>query len=165
MSALETETWFRQYGESVHRRCLKIMRNEAEAWDITQDVFVRAHRNAAALKDQKAVLSWLLTIADRCCFTCLRKNRTAVRRESHFELESGGPELARNHLEAAVTNQRTVIKLLARFPNDIQQIVALRYLDELELEEIAILLGYSAKTVKRRLDKFLKKSKRLLEES
>jgi DNA-directed RNA polymerase specialized sigma24 family protein len=44
--------------------------------------------------------------------------------------------------------------LLESFPLDVQEVVYLRHIDGLDLEEIALTIGVSTKTVSRKLQQF-----------
>ena len=68
-------------------------------------------------------------------------------------------------LEAQLEHKRTVAALLTHFSQKIQEIVVLRYFDELEVKEISKRTGLSERTVARRLSKFHERSRRLLMES
>ena len=156
-----TEQWFRQYGEPIYRRCRRLLRDDAAAWDMTQEVFVRAHKSANSFRGDTSVLSWLLTIADRRCFTAMRKRRSDQEKIENLAME-GVEYKTSEGMEQMLVECDLVSKLLGRFDEDVQQIVVLRFFDELEQEEIASRLGISRKTVHRKLEKFFASSRKIL---
>jgi RNA polymerase sigma-70 factor (ECF subfamily) len=160
MSIEQTEQWYQRYGEAVHRRCVRLLRDETLAWDTTQDVFLKAHRNAGTFRQDSSVLYWLLTIADRACFSVLRKKKLRTDREStHLSpVESDGVV----DLESVLVGSDLMTRLLSHFKEDVQQIAVLRFIDELEQEEIASRLNISRKTVYRKLQYFCDTAKKLL---
>ena len=59
--------------------------------------------------------------------------------------------------------EQVVHQLLSRVKPDVQQIVMLRYFDELELSQIATRMQVNEKTVRRKLSKFLDAARKQLE--
>jgi RNA polymerase sigma factor (sigma-70 family) len=157
----QTEQWYQQYGESVYRRCLWILRDEETAKDVLQEVFVRAHRGAASFRGDASVLTWLYTIADRRCFTMMHRKKKQLLQTADSEVGEVQVQTDMD-IENMLATSKTVAALMARFGEDVQQIVVLRFFDELEQEEIASQLGISRKTVQRKLDRFYRHSKVIL---
>ncbi|NTX17428.1 RNA polymerase sigma factor [Myxococcus sp. CA056] len=160
----QTEGYYRRYGEAVHRRCLRLLGDDALAWDSTQEVFLRAHANLTQLRAAGSALSWLLTVADRQCFSVLRRRRTevtsALTRLAPLPDAHASPEAT---LERLLVDADLVRRVLAHCPEDVQRIVAHRFIDELEQEQIATLLDVSRKTVQRKLQAFFDTARRLLD--
>src|SRR5438067_724987 len=68
----KVEALYRQFGPAVFRRCLKLLRNPAEAEDATQEVFVRVCRHLDSWTRGESPLAWIYSIATRYCLTMLR---------------------------------------------------------------------------------------------
>jgi RNA polymerase sigma factor (sigma-70 family) len=158
-----TESWYRQYGEAVHRRCLRLLGDDALAWDFTQEVFLRAHQQAAALRQAPSALSWLLTIADRQCLSALRRRRVEDRAALRERVHALALPTLDDALERSLIEADLVVQVLAHCAEDVQQIVVHRFIDELEQEQIAQLLDISRKTVIRKLQAFYATARALLE--
>jgi RNA polymerase sigma factor (sigma-70 family) len=159
-----TEGYYRRYGEAVFRRCRRLLGDEALAWDMTQEVFLRAHAHLQQVRSASSPLSWLLTVADRQCFSVLRRRRTEA--SGALALQAPGPGFATapdDALERLLVDADLVRHVLAHCPEDVQRIVAHRFLDELEQEQIAARLDVSRKTVQRKLQAFLDTARRLLD--
>ncbi|WP_426754393.1 RNA polymerase sigma factor [Myxococcus sp. Y35] len=160
----ETEGYYRRYGEAVYRRCRRLLGDDALAWDMTQEVFLRAHAHLKQVRDASSPLSWLLTVADRQCFSVLRRRRTEAASAITLRAPAVGahtsPDAA---LERLLVEADLVRHVLAHCPEDVQRIVAHRFIDELEQEQIAALLDVSRKTVQRKLQAFFDTARRLLE--
>ena len=54
---LDTLMFFEAYYDRIHRYILSIMRDDAEADDLTQETFLRAYRQRDSLRDTGAVIS------------------------------------------------------------------------------------------------------------
>ncbi|MBW1872955.1 MAG: RNA polymerase sigma factor [Deltaproteobacteria bacterium] len=130
---------------------MRLTRNQTQALDLMQEVFLRAHRYRKSFRGDSSPLTWLFTISDRCFFDLVRKKVEPV---SGSDVET----FVRDEQEGAETiflRHDLVAKLLARAPKDVRQIVIHRYFDELEHKQIAARLNINEKTVRRKLEKFL----------
>ncbi len=132
------------------------MRNEAQAKDMVQEVFLRAHRYRNTFRGDASPMSWLFTISDRCCFDAMRK----VEFEVGDQIETFVAN-EREGSEAVFQRQDLVAKLLSRASKDVRQIVVHRFFDELEHQQIAQLLGINEKTVRRKLEKFFRTARKI----
>lgn len=155
---MNIEAWYQCYAESVHRRCLRLCRNEEQALDLVQEVFLRAHRYRATFRGESSPLTWLFTLADRCFFDSLTPSKPVRTQREEIEalLEH---ELA--GLEESFASHDLVARLLSRADDDVKAIVVHRYFDELELQTIAQRLGLNERTVRRKLLRFLADARRL----
>ena len=154
---VDLESWYRRYGESVYRRCLRLCRDEHQAIDLTQEVFLRAHRYRDSYRGEASPMTWLFTLADRCFFDAAAKQRPqprAAELESFLAAERAGHD-------HAFEQHDLVIRLLARSPEDVRAIVLHRYFDEMDLATIADRLGINERTVRRKLERFLEQAERL----
>ena len=151
----EIESFYDQYGENVLYRCRQLLRDEAAAWDAMHQTFVRAIKYRKSYRGDASPRSWLFTIATRVCLDQIKKTPPTVSAEPEDRVQE-------SH-EARVNEREVVRRLLNRFPRPTQEIVELRYFDDLEIKEIAHRTGTSERTVARRLQEFLQKARRYLE--
>jgi RNA polymerase sigma-70 factor, ECF subfamily len=159
LSLEEIEAHYERYGSAVLHRCRQLLRNEAGAWDAMHQTFVRAIRYRETFRGDTSLLGWLYSIALRVCMDEIRiRRRDEVPPELVAAIESEGGSLAER-----LERQEIIALLLSSFSDEIQQIVVLRYFDELEVRQIAERTGLSERTVARRLNQFLVRSRRLLE--
>src|SRR6266508_2940130 len=61
------------YRSRIYRYILSIMHDPVEDDDLTQDVFLQAHRKLGSLRDPDALTSWLYRIATHVCYDRFRK--------------------------------------------------------------------------------------------
>ncbi len=71
---LSSAAVFEQYRERIYRYVLRMMRDPAEAEDLTQETFVRAHRKLENLKDEDSLTAWLYRIATHVCYDRFRQS-------------------------------------------------------------------------------------------
>lgn len=152
---VDIEAWYRRYGQRVYRRCLRMTRDEAQAWDLTQETFLKAHRRIGQFHGTASPLGWLYQIANRAFLDILRKKEPVVGLEVM--------ELVRDETEGhdvAFARHDLVVRLLRCAPKDVREIVLHRYFDEMENIQIAELMGINEKTVRRKLERFFASAKK-----
>lgn len=160
----DIERLYGQYGSSVLHRCRQLVRNEALAWDAMHQTFVRAIKYRKSYRAESQPRTWLFTIATRVCMDELRKrNKHALPSLDEAPEPHDDGELPQT-LEARLEQKKAVAHLLSLFSKRIQEIVVMRYFDELEVKEISEQTGLSERTVARRLSEFLARSRRILQE-
>jgi RNA polymerase sigma-70 factor (ECF subfamily) len=146
MTPDEVGALYERFGFPVYRRCLRILRDPALAEDVLQDVFVRVLRFGSGFRGG-SLLAWLLRIADRAALDRIGRDGVLApwRPKLDVDPELGSPLLQRP--EAS----RLLSELLTVLPRRLQEIAVLSYLDGMSQAEMAVALGCSTMTVKRRI--------------
>jgi RNA polymerase sigma-70 factor (ECF subfamily) len=133
---------YRRYSTHVYRYAYGVLRNRADAEDVTQTTFMNAFRALERGEDPRSPLNWLISIAHN---VCLQRFRTSSRRPQEVELdydvadglvdEDDGPgaEDIRRALGHLAFNQRAAI--------------VLREIEGRSYAEIAEVLGVSMSAV------------------
>lgn len=161
----DIENLYNRYGSNVLCRCRQLLRNEAAAWDAMHQTFVRAIKYRGSFRGDAEPMSWLFSIATRVCLDEIKGQRKTEHEDLEETREPADEAYAPRTMEDRLHQRQTVARLLHNFNAKIQEIVVLRYFDELEVREISAQTGLSERTVARRLSKFLQRSKRLLAEA
>lgn len=120
--------------------------------DMRQEVFLRALERIGGLRTPSALRGWLASIAVNVARETLRARR---RREwlSFFAPEEM-PDIADDNCEAdqdATATLRATYQVLSSLSADAQIAFTLRYIEGLELTEVAAACGVSLATIKRRI--------------
>src|SRR5436190_19549090 len=66
---------YRSYSDLVHRICLRMLRDPAEAEDAAQDVFFRVFLKINTFRGDSAFSSWLYRLTTNVALMRLRKNK------------------------------------------------------------------------------------------
>jgi RNA polymerase sigma-70 factor (ECF subfamily) len=66
---------FEKYHISVYSICYRYTRNEADACDLTQEVFIRVYRNLHKFKMRSKLFTWLYRITVNACISFKRRER------------------------------------------------------------------------------------------
>jgi RNA polymerase sigma-70 factor (ECF subfamily) len=146
-AALDIEDLTRRYGPMVLRRCRRLLRDEDEAMDACQDVFVRLIESKGRL-EARYPSSLLYTMATNLCLNRIRDRR---RRPATAD-EATLLRIASSERPGAAVEARTLLeRLFGRHPASSRTIAVLHYLDGLTLEEVAAEVGMSVSGVRWRL--------------
>ena len=145
--ALDVEALTGRYGPMVLRRCRRMLRDEDEALDACQDVFVRLLEHRTSL-DDRYPSSLLYRIATN---VCLNRIRDRGRRPT-----TSADELIASIAAADVPGAGSDAKLLLdwlfrRQPESSRAIAVLHYVDGLTHEEVAQRTRLSVSGVRKRL--------------
>ena len=140
------------YQHKVFGVALRMVKNRAEAEEIAQEVFLRAHRAADDFRGEAKLSTWLYAIASRLCLNHLasgERRRGHEGEETLTRLASGHAtpvdQLERSELESALH------RAIAELPDERRIVVVLRDLEGLSYEEIATALALPLNTVRSRL--------------
>ena len=139
-----------------------MLRDADAAEDVLQDVLLAIYRKLATLREPRAFAAWARRIASREIFRALRSKRAYD--QAHDELPPDLPDDADPPEPPDGLLQR-LPELLERVSPASRAVLALHYLDELTLDEIAAILDLPPGTVKSRLAYGLSTLRRLLDGS
>jgi RNA polymerase sigma-70 factor (ECF subfamily) len=146
---------YKKYGPVVYRRCLRLLRDQAEAQDATQEVFVKLLKHKEKLADPEVAVPWIFSVASNHCLNAIRDQKRHRDRLAAEPTEE--PAAMPEHDESGAAAQ-----LLASADPTTRQILEGVYLEGREKQEVAASMGISRKTVTRRLERFYENAKRLL---
>lgn len=147
MNGVDVEALTERYGPMVLRRCRQLLRDEDEAMDARQDVFVRVLERRGRI-DARHPSSLLYITATHVCLNRIRdRKRHAVPTDDH-ELE----RIATADDQEGASRARLLLdRLFRRQPASSRAMAVLHYVDGLTLEEVAAEVGLSVSTVRTRL--------------
>ncbi|MTI47288.1 RNA polymerase sigma factor [Sporosalibacterium faouarense] len=139
--------------EKVYAFCYFKVHNVLVAEDITQETFLKYFETTQYLEKGKK-LAFLYTIARNCCIDYFRKNK-------HTEILDDLSELTVEQSEDSIT-VIAVRSAVSKLSSKEQEIVLLRYTNELGIGEIAEYLDISRFALYRKLNEIKRKLKQNL---
>ena len=145
---MDVENLYYRYGPMVMRRCRQLLRDEDQALDTTQDVFVQLLQHRRRLKAEYPS-SLLYRMATNLCLNRIRNNRRRHETSGEEELLDRIADLEdpESRLEA-----RSVLDyLFGRHRESTRTIAVLHFVDRMTLEEVAREAGMSVSGVRKRL--------------
>jgi RNA polymerase sigma-70 factor (ECF subfamily) len=140
---------YEKYAAAVYARCRYLLRDDAEAKDALQDVFVKVLEALPTFRAQASPSTWMLRIATHHCLNLLRSGRAKWRDEVAQVAKDRKPSFE-------PPDKRELVRaLLSSAPEEAQEVAVLYFVDELSQAEIGEALGRSLPTVRKRLREFL----------
>lgn len=167
-NALAWEALVKQFQAKVYSVAYYYLRNSADAQDATQDVFIKVFNSLDTLeRSQVAFPAWLVTIARNSCLDRIRKTRTRLRYEDEYEKSGSNIALTRDTPESQGVEEqrrRLMYAALADFDDTNRDIVLLKEIQGLKLEEVATIMFLPVGTIKSRSNRArIALAKRLIE--
>lgn len=157
-----------RYADCVFSIIVRLVGNEMDARELTQDTFLRAFSHIGSYDARKASLStWLCRIGYHLTLDFQKRQR----RQMMFlaETEELLDDVSDEMLEAGLStgkeeNIRRLERLIDDLTDDERMLVTLYYYDDLPLAEIAYIMGIEAKPLAKRLYRIRKKLYKKLKE-
>jgi len=155
------EIIFRKYQGPVFHMVCRMVHGE-EAYDLTQEIFVKVLRSICAFKGDCKFSTWLYTIARNMCLNHLRDTRARTDREQYSlndspyrdgESDRDIPDPAADveRITEVRELQKIVDDILAELPDEQRLLITLRDLQHLSYDEISEITGLSLVNVKSKL--------------
>lgn len=136
----------RKYSSLVYFTAYRYVKNEFDAQDISQDVFVKVLSKLHTFKNHSSLQTWIYSITANQSKNFLRKKSLRkflrIDKEIAFEIEDKYQLNAQDHLESKESN-KLLLQELAKLPEKQKEVFSLRYFEDLSYAEISNLLGTS----------------------
>ena len=159
--AIDVEAWYERYGPMVIRRCRALLRNDDEAMDAVQDVFVNLLRSKGRLRDMFPS-SLLYTMATNVCLNRLRgKKREALDTGvSSAGLPDEGEVISVVDEGYEQVDAELLVKAILEDESEETRAICFMYhADGMTLSEIGETVGMSVSGVRKRLEAFRKRAR------
>jgi RNA polymerase sigma-70 factor (ECF subfamily) len=128
-----------QYGRKVYALCYRVMRNEEDAKDMVQEVFVRLYSKRSSFGGRSSLYTWIYRITLNMCFSQLKKRKAGT-----IPLEDVEPVLAAKE-EAGADRSRELRALLGNamesLPPKQRAVFSMRFYDKMSFKDIAEAMG------------------------
>lgn len=145
-----------KYKNQLYATVLRMTRNPQDAQDFVQDSFIKVYNNLDKYNASGSFSSWLYRVAINHCMDEFRKKQyTTVKVEIDEQLVVNP-----NHPEVIflkTEKSRQLERLVSTLPDDERLIILLRYVNEVNYEEISEIAGVPLSTVRNKLHRAKKK--------
>lgn len=131
---------FEKYNVPVYSICHRYTRNEADARDISQEVFIRIYRNLNKFHGRSKLFTWIYRITVNACISFKRSQRYTLPLK-----EQQAPEAAfRKHTQMKIAIDRALNML----PGRQRMAFLLRHFEGYSFGEIGEIMGISTGAAK-----------------
>ncbi len=152
----------REYQKRVYWHVRKMVIDHDDANDVTQEVFIKIHKNIENFREDAQLYTWIYKIATNECLSFLQ------RKKRRFFLPIGDVE---SELVAALDNspnisgdeiQLKLQKALLKLPDKQRLVFNMKYFDDMPYEQISEITGTSVGALKASYHHAVKKVEDLL---
>jgi RNA polymerase sigma-70 factor (ECF subfamily) len=158
-----------KYRDRVWRLAFNVLRDREDAWDVTQEAFVRAWQALPSFRGQSAFYTWLFRIvvnvaSDRARQRAARGRAFGTERvpEEEWERAMVDPGAAPDDEARRAEERDRIMRALAALPEHQRTIIMLSDLEGLSYREIAEVLDIPMGTVMSRLHNARKRLRNVL---
>jgi RNA polymerase sigma-70 factor (ECF subfamily) len=169
-NAAAFEQLYRRYSRRVYSLCLRMVKNDSEAEDLTQEAFLLLFRKIHTFRGESKFSTWLHRLTVNLVLMGLRKKRyPEVSLDATLEpgeedstplLELSGPDLRLG----GVIDQMNLSRAIEQLPDGYKEMFILHDVEGYEHHEIAKILGCSSGNSKSQLYKARLRLRELLQE-
>ena len=157
------EELYKRHHRRVYSVCLRMLQNQSEAEDLTQDVFIQLYRKIGSFRGDSAFTTWLHRMTVNQVLMHFRKRtvkyeKTTEEGETPVQIVSGtaNPEKMR------IVDKISLDNAIGQLPTGYKNVFLLHDVQGFEHEEVAKILGCSVGTSKSQLHKARLKLQKLL---
>lgn len=148
--SMDVEALYRRYGDLVLGRCRTLLRNDADAQEACQEVFLRVLRYQDSFRSESSPATWLFKVTTT---TCLNRIRTRTRRREDLVEQSPAPGPEDTLLDPH--ELRDLLRHLMAEADELTGACVLYHCaDGMTHEEVGALVGLSAAAVRKRIATF-----------
>ena len=149
------------YQDRVYNLALRMCGNADDAFDLSQEAFVRAWRGLAGFQQEAAFSTWLFRLTANVCLDWLRAKKrrptvsltTADDDGEEVQMDLSDPGKSPEEILEAAEDRAALAKAMNELPGEYRQILTMRAINDMSYTEIAETLQIREGTVKSRLSR------------
>ncbi len=150
-----------RYRTKVYAMAFNMVRNESDAWDLSQDVFIKAWKALPKFENRSRFFTWLFRITHNVCYDWLRSRR--IQSAGEFDdsigpvgIEPGALTVPHggqrpDHAMTRGEVQQRIRDAIEELSPDHRSVILLKEIEGFSYQEIADTIGCSLGTVMSRL--------------
>lgn len=140
--------------ERVYRICLIYLKNESDAQDGLQEVFLKLLENPVSFKDEEHEKAWCIRTAKNYCFDQLK---------SFWHKKRVSMENWREAGETTASEEGALLEIVMKLPVKYRDVLYLYYYEDYSVREISSMLGRKESTIQSQLAAGRKKLRKWIE--
>lgn len=156
---------YSKYAKKVYGKCFSILKNEEEARDAVQDIFVKIMLNMGNFGEKSQFSTWIYSITYNFCIDNIR------RKKKEKTLFSEDIERAPDVPEDEVPDEfllemeaKYLKQVLEELPTSDKMILLMKYHDDMSIKEIADIIDKTESAVKMKIKRAKHKAQELFQD-
>jgi RNA polymerase sigma-70 factor, ECF subfamily len=159
-ASITPEQVFRDYAPRIYHIARRLLGNDADAEDVTQDVLLQVVRKLDTFRGDSALATWLHRVTVNAALAHRQKRASRQKHETADSVDSlidtqPGPvrrwNVSPDEHALAAEQHELIERAIAKLPDPFRDVYVLADVEELPNNEIADMLGLSLPAVKSRL--------------
>lgn len=156
---------YRRYAGKVFAKCISMLSDDGMARDATQDIFIKVLLNLGKFTEQSSFSTWVYSITYNYCIDIIRKKKKNILIFSedigkfNAEKEVEIPDSV--ILEMETKRLENVMDIMP--PGD-KAILNMKYIDELQIKEIALVFDKTESAIKMQIMRAKAKAQNIYED-
>lgn len=152
------EHFLERYGQQVFALIVRIVENQEDAEELTQDTFLKAFEHLSSFKEESSFSTWLYRIAYNTAISAVRKRKREVLFMDEQALTAATDERVDSTLNDESEEQvKRLQAAIRKLDADERALIALFYEEEKTVSETAAILGLTESNAKVKLHRIRKK--------
>lgn len=147
---LDIPALYRRYGDLVLGRCRTILRNDADAQDAMQEVFLKLHRFSESFRGDSSPSTFLYKVTTTTCLNRIRSRR----RRPEDPVEEMPPLLSTDSVLDTLALRELLDQLLETSDPKTRECLVYHYVDGMTHDEVGEMVGLSGAAVRKRIAAF-----------
>ncbi|MEM9173042.1 MAG: sigma-70 family RNA polymerase sigma factor [Pseudomonadota bacterium] len=140
------ETLMRKYERLIFSVCLRMLNNQADAQDLSQDVMFKVFNTLVQFEGRSTFKTWLMRVTTNMCLTHISKNKRRGEIREQWSEDMAGDQVT--HIKTAAFDVQSLLQDIK--PAE-REVLTLRYLADMSLQDIASACDISLSAAKMRL--------------
>lgn len=148
MTRDEFNNCVKQLANSLYDFAFRILRNQADAEDAVQEVFIRLWNMGDKTKQYNSIAALATTMIKNLCIDHIRKQKRSFKESSDsLEFVNPGPESPYELMERKESD-KIITEIIETMPDQWKNLIRLRDIEGREYEEIAGMTGQNINTIR-----------------
>lgn len=156
------QEWYHLYSEDIYRFVLMMIGDDEQAKDLTHDTFIKAYKSVDRFKGEVSDKNWLYYIARNLAIDYIRKRKPLL-----FVLDSFSSIMANDQVPEIIAilgeREEQLYRSLRKLKRSYREVIILRKIKELSIQETAEILDWNEGKVKITLHRALAALKQQME--
>ena len=142
-----------RYANKIYTKCAGFSRSDAEAADLTQDVFLMIFVKMGGFKGDSKFSSWVYALTYNFCVNYVNRNKERKMSEKSENLDANDSSLSINVEDRSLFHMRSdkLKRVLEQIAPEDKAILLLKYQDDVPIKELCAILNIGESAVKMRL--------------
>lgn len=151
MSETEFKDIVLNHQDRVYSTCLGFLKNQEDAEDIAQEVFIQVYKSYDTFLSQSNLSTWIYRIAVNKCLEELRKRKSAKRDGNHSSIDNSLiPNQSYDHPGLTLENKERasiLMEAIGQLPEHQQTAFTLSKIEGLSYDEIGKIMNKSISSI------------------